>query len=62
MISMQWNVYINNLTDTVNEYNNTYHSTIELKPADLKSDMYIDSAAQNNDKDPEFEICKNIKI
>ena len=55
-------MYINNLTDTVNEYNNTYHSTIELKPAELKSDMYIDSAAENNDKDPEFEICKNIKI
>ena len=30
------NVYINNLSDIVNKYNNTYHSTIKLKPVDVK--------------------------
>ena len=26
-----------------NKYNNTYHSTTEMKPADVKSNIYIDS-------------------
>ena len=30
------NVYINNLGDIVNKYNNTCHSTIKLKPVDVK--------------------------
>ena len=27
---------------TVNEYNNTYHRTIEMKPADAKDNTCID--------------------
>ena len=30
------NVYINNLGDIVNKYNNRYHCTIKLKPVDVK--------------------------
>ena len=30
------NVYINNLGDIVNKYSNTCHSTIKLKPVDVK--------------------------
>ena len=30
------NVYIDELDDIVNEYNNTYHRTIKMKPVDLK--------------------------
>ena len=36
MISISKNVYIDKLDDTVNKYNNTYHSTIKMpKPATL---------------------------
>ena len=31
------NVYIDELDDIVNKYNNTYHSTIKTKPTDVKS-------------------------
>ena len=31
MTSVSKNVYTNKLDDTVNEYNNTYHRTIEMK-------------------------------
>ena len=34
------NMYINKLDDIVNEYNNTYHRTIKMKPADIKSSRY----------------------
>ena len=36
------NVYINKLTDIVNEYNNTYHRTIKMKCVDVKSSTYFD--------------------
>ena len=36
------NVYIDKLVDIVNKYNNTYHSTIKMKPFDVKSTTYIE--------------------
>ena len=36
MTSVSENMYIDKLTDIDNEYNNTYHSTIKVKPADVK--------------------------
>ena len=42
MTSVSKIVYINNLADIVNKYNNTYHSTTKMKPADVKSSTYID--------------------
>ena len=35
------NVYIDKLDDMVNEYNNTYHRTIKMKPSDVKRNTYI---------------------
>ena len=29
--------------DIINEYNNTYHRTIKIKPVDVKDNTYIDS-------------------
>ena len=39
MSSINNNVYIDKLDDVVNEYNNTYHSTIKVKPVDVYIDM-----------------------
>ena len=36
MTSISKNVYIDKLDDIVNKYNNTYHTTIKMKPADVK--------------------------
>ena len=35
------NVYIDKLNDVINEYNNTYHRTIKMKPVDVKDSTYI---------------------
>ena len=35
------NVYIDKLDDMVNEYNNTYHRKIKMKPGDVKRNTYI---------------------
>ena len=41
MNSVSKDVYINKLADIANKYNNTYHSTIKMKPADVKPNTYI---------------------
>ena len=41
MTSISKNVYIDKLDDIVNEYNNTYHTTIKTKPIDVKDNTYI---------------------
>ena len=35
-------MYIDKLDDIVNEYNNTYHRTIKMKPVDVRDNAYID--------------------
>ena len=37
MTSVSKNIYIDKLTDLVNEYNNRCHSKIRMKPVDVKS-------------------------
>ena len=40
--SISKNVYIDKLDDLVDEYNNTYHRIIKMKPVDIKSSNYIE--------------------
>ena len=42
MTSISKCVYIDQLDDLFHKYNNTYHSTIKMKPVDVKSSTYID--------------------
>ena len=41
MTSISKNVYIDKLDDIVDEYNNTYHRSIKMKPVDIKDNIYI---------------------
>ena len=55
------------IADIVNEYNDTYHSTIKMKPFNVNSSTYIDFGIENNDKDPKFKASimweyRNIKM
>ena len=50
MTSVWKSVYIDKLDDTVNKYNNAYHSTIKIKPDGVKSNTYIDSNKEINNK------------
>ena len=60
--SVSKNVYINKLDDLVNKYNNTYHSTIKIKPVDVKSSMFIDFDKKNNMEDPKFKVVDHVRI
>ena len=62
MTPVSKNVYIDKLGDIVNKYNNAYHSTIKIKPVDIKSNTYIDSSKEINNKDPKFKIGDIVRI
>ena len=53
------NVYYNVLDDIVNKYNNTKHSTIKMKPIDVKNNkrVYID---EHNEKDSKFKVADRV--
>ena len=47
-------MFIDKLDNIVNEYNNTYHRTIKMKPVDVKGNACIDSSKEVIDKDSRF--------
>ena len=64
------NVYIDKLDDIVEEYNNTYHRIIKMKPIDAKDNSYINFEKEynnnnnnnNNNKDPKFKVADCVRI
>ena len=55
------NVYYDVLDDAVNKYNNIKHSTIKMKPIDVKNNkrVYID---EHNEKDCRFKVDDRVRI
>ena len=62
MTSISKHVYIDKLVDIVNKNNNTYHSTIKMKPVDVNSGTYINSSKEINEEDPTFKIGDIVRI
>ena len=62
MTSISKNVYIDRLDDIVDEYNNTYHTTIKMKPIDVKDNTYINADKEINKKDPKFKVGDYVRI
>ena len=56
MTSLSTNVYIVKLDDMVNEYNNTYHRIIKMKPVDVKDNTYVDFKKEVNDKNTNLKL------
>ena len=61
MNSISKNVNIDKL-DIVNEYNNTYHRTMKIKPIDVKDNTYINIGKEGNGKDPKFKVGDHVRI
>ena len=55
------NLYYDVLDDVVNEYNNTKHNTIKMKPGDVGDNkiVYID---EHNEKDSRFKVGDRVRI
>ena len=55
-------MYIDELDDIVRKYNNTYHTSIKMKPIDVKDNTYIDFKKEKNDKNPKFKVGDHVRI
>ena len=62
MTSISKNVYYDILDDIVDEYNNTYHRTIEMKPIDVGDDSFAEYNEESNEKDPKFKVGDHVRI
>ena len=56
------NVYYDVLDDIVNEYNNTQHSTIKIKPKDVGDDNKRVHIDEHNKKDSRFKVGDRVRI
>ena len=55
-------VYYDVLDDLVNEYNNTKHSTIKMKPIDVGDNNKRVSIDEHNEKDSRFKVGDRVRI
>ena len=57
-------VCFNVLNDIVDEYNNTYHRTIKMKPIDVKScqNSFAEYNEESNEEDPKFKVGDHVGI
>ena len=62
LTSIPKNLCHDKLADIVNEYSNTFHKTIRMKPVDVNSSTYIDFGLENNEKHPKFEVGDHVRI
>ena len=62
MTAVSKNPYFDVLDYIVDNYNNTYHRTIKMKPNDVKPDSYAEYNVDSNDKDSKFQAGDHVKI
>ena len=62
MTSISKNMYIDKLDDIVDKYNNTYHTTIKMKPIDVKDNTYTNTDKEINDKGLKFKVGDLVRI
>ena len=55
-------MYIDQLDDIINEYNNTYHRTIKTKPIEVKDNTHFGSIKEVSNKDPKFKVGDHVII
>ena len=56
------NIYFDVLDDIVDEYNNTYHKTIKMKPIDVGDDSFAEYNEESNEKGPKFRVVDHVRI
>ena len=56
------NVYINQLDEIVNQYNNTYHGTNKIKLDNVNPSMYIDFNREYNNEGSKLKIGDNVRV
>ena len=56
MKAISKNAYFDVLNDIVDEYINTYHKAIKIKPIDVKKNSFDEYNEESNEEDPKFKV------
>ena len=67
MTAISKNFYFDVIDNIVDEYNNTYHKTIKMKPVDVGDDSFAEYNGtafneESNGKDPKFKVGDHVRI
>ena len=62
MTAISKNVYFDVLDDIVDNYYNTVHRTVKMKPIDVTRDSYVEYNEDSNKKDPKFKVRDHVRI
>ena len=62
MAAVSKSVYFDVLDDIVDNYNNTFHRIIGMKPIDVKCGSYAEYSVDSNEKDPKFKVSDHVRI
>ena len=62
MTAISKNVYVDVLDDIVNEYNNTIHRTIKMKPIEVTDDSFAEYSEESNKRNPKFKNGDHVRI
>ena len=62
MAAVSKNAYYDVLHDIVEKYNNTWHSTIKMKPKDVGDNNFTEYVKESNKKDPKFKVGDRVRI
>ena len=67
MTAISKKIYFDVLDDIVDEYNNTYHKTIKMKPVDVGDDSFAEYNGiafneESNEKYPKFKVGDHVRI
>ena len=55
-------VYFDVLDDIVDKYNNTWHSSMKMKPKDVTDNSFAEYCEESNKKDPKFKVGDHVRI
>ena len=56
------NVHFNVLDDIIDEYNDTWHRSIKMKPKDVTDSSFVEYNEEFNKKDPKFKVGNHVRI
>ena len=62
MTAISKNVYFDVSNDIVDEYNNTCHKTIKMKPVHVKNNSFAEYNKEFNEKDSKFKVGDHVRI
>ena len=49
------------IIEKLNKYNNAHHSTIKMKPVNIKSSTCIEFGIENNRKGPKYKVGDHVR-